>query len=235
MDFIQTLSGFSVEVDFSSILKNLGVIIAGSLLLPILFIVTLNLLAFFIQGMAAGSIVALWMATMGKIKANNVFFGVQVITTKGLKLIIRPHIILIQVIISLIGMIVLLCIYSFNLRYLFVDIVYYYKELLGYAIVGLNYILSIFVDLVFGIIFGSIIGFFLAKIGECCCCCGCCCGSSNKYYNDDEYLPIHNSNNGHGNYENNNGDSIPCLMRFLAFVGMWIGVYKGIVNPYEFI
>ncbi|CAO3633215.1 unnamed protein product [Cunninghamella blakesleeana] len=233
MDTIQTVVNLSGEFEFSSILKNLGVIIAGSLLLPLLFIVTLNLLAFFIQAFAAGSIVALWMATMGKIKANNVFFGVQVITSKGLKLIIKPHFVVLQVILSLVGMIVLLCIYSFNLRYLFIDIVFYYKELLGYAIIGLNYILSIFVDLVFGIIFGSIIGFFISKIGECCCCCGCCCGSNQKY-NDEEYLPIHNTN-GHGNYENNNADSIPCLMRFLAFVGMWIGVYKGVTNPYEFI
>lgn len=186
------------------ILENMGIIIIGSLLFPIVFIITLFCLGFTVNGIVAGSSAALWMASLGNVPAGSIFAAVQSLSTQGCLLIIHPYMIVVEFIMGFITMIYTGYVYSFDVNALFHDMM---KIMVVFLII-VNYFLSIIIDVSLGVLLSTIFVYILHKLQR------------NK---SNEYTPLlHNTT------------PEPKLVVFLCpLIGIILGGYVGIVYPFN--
>ncbi|CAO3633219.1 unnamed protein product [Cunninghamella blakesleeana] len=115
MTILQTITDGvnSTNLYITMILKNIGVIIAGTLLFPILFLLTCYLLGFTARGIVAGSFAAFWMASIGNVSSGSVISRIQSLLTLRLAAFSHSYMIKLSII-GFLTIILMLNRYSFD-------------------------------------------------------------------------------------------------------------------------
>ncbi|KAI7874799.1 hypothetical protein K492DRAFT_174101 [Lichtheimia hyalospora FSU 10163] len=210
------------EIDFINILVNIGIVIGGALLFPIVFTIVLVLLGFTTAGILGGSAAALTMSCLHPVQSGGIFAGLQSLGAIGLfGIIVNPCMLLLEVIVGAAITVHLWIVYSFDMSLFWNDWSDVIHGVMHNVAMAFNYGLSIVANMFGGALAGMFAGYLIS------CCWGviqsvCCSGRSIQ-------LPIYHSNSGS---EFSTTEKITLLF---TFIGIVIGVVLAIKFPYNII
>lgn len=161
-----------IEIDWISILKNVGIVLCGALIFPILVTIALHLIGFTSVGIVGGSIAASSMSHLGPIEAGSTFASIQSVSMRGFfALLINPCMLIMEMLAGLGTTVFLWLEYNFDTDRMMDEI---FRPLLHWIAIALNYGLSLLADtllctlagFIIGIAIGGIISLFRNKRSE---------------------------------------------------------------------
>lgn len=205
------------DIDYINILVNIGIVIGGALLFPIVFTITLVLLGFTSAGILGGSVAALTMSCCHPISGGSAFACLQSLGAIGFfGILVHPYMLLVEVIAGVAMMVYLWVRYSFDTTLLWDD----WSGVAHVTAMVFNYGLSIVANMLAGALAGMLAGYLVSL------CCrairSICCGRSIQ-------LPIYHSN------DNSSLSGTAIMMMVFSFIGLVTGIVLAIMFPYNII
>ncbi|CDH60708.1 predicted protein [Lichtheimia corymbifera JMRC:FSU:9682] len=205
------------DIDYINILVNIGIVIGGALLFPIVFTIVLTLLGFTSAGILAGSVAAFTMSCCHPISGSSAFACLQSLGAIGFfGILVNPFMLLVEVIAGVAMMVYLWVRYSFDTTLLWND----WSGVVHIIAMVFNYGLSIVANMLGGALAGMLAGYLVSL------CCrairSICCERSIQ-------LPIYHTS------DDSSTSATAITMMVFSFIGLVTGVVLAIMFPYNII
>lgn len=206
------------DIDYINILVNIGIVIGGALLFPIVFTIVLALLGFTSAGILAGSAAAFTMSCCHPISGGSAFACLQSLGAVGFfGILANPFMLLVEVIAGVAMMVYLWVRYSFDTTLLWND----WSGVVHVTAMVFNYGLSIVANMLGGALAGMLAGYLVSLCYRAIR--SICCGGSIQ-------LPIYHTS------EDDSSTSVTDItMMVFSFIGLVTGIVLAIIFPYNII